>query len=173
MLFNILNNKSIWKLLVLFSYSPGAGFTRKEFQNILKWNNLTLDRTLNKLIFYKILIKQKRVFKFNFENNSHILQIIDYEKKKLNYPSFELFLILHDFIRYCENNIGEMYLFGSYAKKTASVNSDIDIAIYSSADLTYAIEKISDKYSKKIQIHNIIPKSELDKEVKKHGIKLI
>jgi predicted nucleotidyltransferase len=172
MIFNILNNKTAWKLIALFSYSPGAGFTREEIKNLLNWNNSTLDRAIEKLFFYKILKKERRVIKFNF-NNNNILNLFEEEKQRLNYPSFELFLLLNDFIRYCENETCDIYLFGSHAKKTASVNSDIDIAVYCNKDFILAIEKIYDEYNKKIQIHNIIKNTKLDKEVKKHGVKLI
>lgn len=171
MIFNILNNKSTWKLLALFSYSPGAGFTREEIKKILNWNNLTLDRALEKLFFYKILKKENRFIKFNLEKN--ILNIFEEEKERLNYPKLELFLILNDFVRYCENKNCDVYLFGSHAKKTASINSDIDIGVYCDEDYIEVMEKIKDEYNKKIQIHNISKGSKLDKEVKKHGVKLV
>jgi predicted nucleotidyltransferase len=171
MIFNILNNKSTWKLLALYSYSPGSGFTREDIKKILKWNNTTLDKALEKLFFYDILKKEKRIIKYNFE--SGILDLFEKEKKRLNYPSFELFLILNDFIKFCESHKADMFLFGSHAKKTASINSDIDIAVYSNFDYLEAVEKILDDYNKKIQVHNIINGSKLDKEVKKHGVKLV
>lgn len=171
MIFNILNNKTNWKLLALYSYSPGAGFTREEIKKILKWNNLTLDRALDKLLYYDILRKEKRVIKLNLEKN--ILNIFEEEKKRLNYPTLELFLILNDFIRYSETKKSDMYLFGSHAKKTASIHSDIDIAVYCEEDFIEAIERIEDEYGRKVQIHNIIKGSKLDKEVKKHGVKLV
>jgi predicted nucleotidyltransferase len=180
MITNIINNKSVWKLLALISYSPGAGYTRKEIIKLLNWNNLTLDRTLEKVNFYNIIIKNKRVIKLNFENpdTSKLLDIMEYEKKKMNFPSFELFILLKDFLRLIESkNIKNIYLFGSHAKKIASVNSDIDIAIFSNEkiNLIEAKQTISDHYEKEIQLHYFKSneKNIIIEEVIKHGVKLI
>lgn len=179
MITNIINNKSVWKLLALISYSPGAGYTRKEILELLNWNNLTLDRAVKKIEFYNIINRDKRIIRLNFENadTSKLLEIIEYEKKKMNFPSFELFIILKDFLRLIESkNIKNIYLFGSHAKKTASINSDIDVAIFSNKkiNLIEAKQVISDQYGKEIQLHYFKPneKNKIIEEVIKHGIKL-
>lgn len=180
MILNILNNKSNWKLLALMSYAPGAGYTRNEMQKIIKWTNLSLDRTIRKLEFYKIILKDKRIIKLNFSNErtKQILEIIEFEKKKLNYPQLPLFLIIHEFIRLVDDKkIDTMYLFGSYAKKTAKESSDIDIAIFSKEkiNLIQAKDRILQEYDKEIQLHyfNLDEKSKLVEEVKKHGILIL
>jgi predicted nucleotidyltransferase len=179
MIINILNNKSVWKLLALISYSPGSGYTRQEILRLLKWNNLSLDRTLKKLEFYKIIEKEKRIIKINFSNeeSNSLLDIIEKDKKKLNYPSFELFLILNEFLRLIENkNIDFIYLFGSHAKKIASVKSDIDIAIFSDKkiNLIEAKDKILQEFNKEIQLHlfKINEKGKLIDDILKNGVKI-
>jgi predicted nucleotidyltransferase len=74
-------------------------------------------------------------------------------------------------------------LFGSYAKHTANVSSDIDIAlIFKKKDTKqeFKAEEIADeleeRYKKKIQLHYLAAdelekgKSELVKEINKEGI---
>jgi len=180
MIVNILNNKSTWKFLALASYSPGAGYTRKEIIKLLDWNNLSLDRTLKKLEFYKVIKKQGRIIKLDFEQpiTQQQLNILEQEKSRLNQPTFELFLVLAEFLRLIQElSIQSVYLFGSHAKKTASVNSDIDIAIFSEkkVNLIDAKDKIQQTFQKNIQLHyfNSGDKGKLVDEVFKHGVKLI
>jgi predicted nucleotidyltransferase len=180
MIVNILNNKSLWKFLVLASYSPGAGYTRKEILKLLKWNNLSLDRTLKKLEFYKIIKKEGRIITLNFSSNDtkFLLEIIEYEKKKMNYPGFELFLVLSEFTRLIEGKkIDKLYLFGSHAKKTASVNSDIDIAVFSEDNLNLieAQDKIMQEFGSKIQVHYLKPgeKGNIVSEIYKNGVRIL
>ncbi|MDP2750300.1 MAG: nucleotidyltransferase domain-containing protein [Nanoarchaeota archaeon] len=180
MIVDILNNKSVGKLLILLSYSPGAGYSRGEIMKLMKWNNLSLDRTLKKLEFHKVITKDGRTIKLNFasEETKKLMELIEYDKKKLNFPSFEIFIVLVEFVRLAEGNkIEEIYLFGSHAKKTASVNSDIDIAVFSKEkiNLIEAKDAISEEFGKEIQLHyfKIGEKSKLVDEVKKHGVRLI
>lgn len=180
MIVNILNNKSVWKFLALASYSPGAGYSRNEILSLLKWNNLSLDRTLKKLEFYKIIKKDKRAIKLNFESKEaeKLLEIIEQDKRKLNYPQFEIFLLLAEFLRSIENyDIGSCYLFGSHAKKTASASSDIDIAVFSSKkiNLIEVEDKIEQEFGKELQLHyfNTGEKGRLIDEILKHGVKMV
>ena len=180
MIVNILNNKSVWKFLAIVSYSPGAGFSRKNILNMLKWNNLSLDRTLRKLYFYDIIKKDKRTIKLKFSNfeTDKLLKIIEEDKKKMNYPQFEIFIVLNEFLRLVEGiDIDAIYLFGSHAKKTASSNSDIDIAIFSDKNLNLieTKDKILQEYGKEIQLHYFKndEKSKLVSEVFKHGVKML
>ena len=179
MILNILNNKSVWKFLALVSYSPGAGYSRKEIMHLLSWNNLSLDRTLTKLLFYKIIRKERRQIKLDFSiaETKQLLDIIELEKKRLEYPTFELFLILHEFVRNIEDHkIEALYLFGSHAKKTATVSSDIDIAVFSDkVNLVIAKDKILQEYGKEIQLHyfKVGEKGKLVDEVLKHGVRLV
>ncbi|HLC95968.1 MAG TPA: nucleotidyltransferase domain-containing protein [Candidatus Nanoarchaeia archaeon] len=180
MIVNILNNKSIWKFIALASYSPGAGYTRKEIKKLLHGTNLSLDRTLSKLLFYKIITKDRRLIKLNFENNETLalLDLIGKEKKRMNYPSFELFIVLVEFLRLIEGfSVDSAYMFGSHAKKTASVSSDIDIAVFSQGkvNMISAKDQILQLYGKDIQLHyfRTNERSKLVSEVMKHGVRLI
>lgn len=180
MIINILNNKSTWRLLALMSYSPGSGYYRHELKKLLVWNNVSLDRTIDKLLFYSILIKERRVIKLNFENpeTELLLEIIKQDKKKMNFPTFELLIILTDFLSLIENKreIEGVYLFGSQAKKTAHLKSDIDIAVFSNTtvNLIEAKDKILQDYDKNIELHYFkkTEKGPLVTEILKTGIKI-
>lgn len=180
MIIDILNNKSVGKLLILLSYSPGAGYSRGEIMDLMKWNNLSLDRALKKLEFHKVIIREGRTIKLNFasEETKKLMEVVEYDKKKLNFPSFEIFTVLVEFVRLAEaHKIDGIYLFGSHAKKTASVNSDIDVAVFSKekVNLIEAKAAISEEFGKEIQLHYFKTgeKSKLVNEVKKHGVRLV
>lgn len=81
-------------------------------------------------------------------------------------------------MRLIENKaIDSIYLFGSHVKKTASVSSDIDIAVFSKekVNLIEAKDKIQQKYDKAIQLHylKVGEKGKLVSEVFKHGVKVL
>ena len=179
----ILNNKTVWYVLILASYSPGSGYTRKEIKELSKLDNLSLDKALRKLSFHKIIKKEKRIIKLNFDNpeTKTLLDLIEQEKKRLNHPSYELFLILTEFIHLVEQHpIDAMYLFGSHAKKTASSESDIDIAVFSSQNITLIKEeeKIETKFNKELQLHYFrteerSSRNKLMENILKDGIRIV
>lgn len=184
MIISLLNNKSIWKFLLLVSYSPGAGYTRNELKKLLSWNNVSLDRTIEKLLFYKIISKESRIIKLNFNNSqtNKVLELIESEKQRLNQPNFELFYILTEILNNLEkNDISALYLFGSHAKKTASSNSDIDIAVITDKKINLIETKgyILEKFNKNIQFHFFSKKEFYQKQgnlinnIIKDGVKLI
>lgn len=180
MIVNILNNKSAWRFLALASYSPGAGYTRQEILKLLKWNNLSLDRALKKLGFYKIIKKEGRIIKLDFSSNETkvLLDVIEEDKKKFNYPSFELFLILSEFLKFIEGkSIGSIYLFGSHAKKTASASSDIDIAVFSDEkiNLVEAKDTVMQEFGKEIQLHyfKTNEKGKFVEDILKEGVRIL
>jgi predicted nucleotidyltransferase len=96
----------------------------------------------------------------------------------LNFPSFELFEVLVEVVRLIEAKpVDEIYLFGSHAKKTASVASDIDIAVFADkkVNLIEAKDRIQQEFGKELQIHyfKTVEKGKLVDDIKKHGVKLI
>jgi predicted nucleotidyltransferase len=181
MISNILNNKSVWKVLLLFSYGRGVGYTRGKFKELTKLQNKSLDKVIRILDFYDLIIKKKRIIKLNLRNKftDEIMNLIEKEKEKLNYPNYNLYLILNEIIRVLETKkkINEIYLFGSHAKKIASKNSDIDIAVITenlNLDLTTEQEKLEEKLNFKIQFHiHKFSNNLLSEEIKLSGIKLI
>lgn len=180
---SILNNKTTWYFLILASYSSGSGYTRKEIKELTNLDNLSLDKVLRKLLFHKIIRREKRVIKLNFDNpeTQIILDLINQEKIRLNQPSYELFMIIIEFMHLIENNyIDFIYLFGSHAKKTASQHSDIDIAIFSqqNINLIKEEERIETKFNKELQIHyfkteDLKSKNKIIENILKDGVKIL
>ena len=180
---SILNNKTVWYFLILASYSPGSGYSRKEIKDITKLDNASLDKVLRKLIFHKIIKKEKRIIKMNFDNpeTGMILDLLEQIKKKLNHPTYDLLLIITEFLHFIEfAEIDSIYLFGSHAKKTTSPNSDIDIAIFSDEKLNLIKEeeKIEEKFGKELQLHyfkteELKHRNKLIENILKDGVKIL
>lgn len=184
MLINILNDKVTYKVLLLISYAKGRGYKYNEIKSALNMNNSSLYKILHKLEFYNIIKKEKNNIKINFNNSlsEEIFNIIELDKKKWNNLGFKPTLILIDFLSNIDkrNHIKKVILFGSYAKKTNTTTSDIDLAIISTKkidlfDITYKLEEI---YNIKIEIHNFTTKhfkeksNKLIQEITRDGIYL-
>ena len=79
--------------------------------------------------------------------------------------------------------IGDVYLFGSYAKLIFSESSDVDIAIVSNQinkkEADKVIKKLEKKHKKEIELHYFTrnfyknKRDPLVKEILQHGIKMI
>jgi len=184
MISNFLNNKSVWKIIYLYSYSPGAGFLRKDILNLTKLNNLSLDLALGRLFFENILIKKGRIIKLNFDNEKteKLLELINIEKKNLNFINYDLLITLNEFLDNCSLlKIDKIILFGSHAKKTASIGSDIDLAVVCDKKIRKELMEIQDKVERKFNakfqlhffdLHEFKKNMPLVKNIAKDGIVL-
>ncbi len=180
-------NFNIMKVLTIFSISPGSRFNRRTIKEKTNMPNVVLDKTLYTLINLNILIKEKNLFSINHKNLEikGILKIL-YEKYSIfkQLPLREYFLIVNikDALL-TVREIGDVYLFGSYAKLIFSESSDVDIAIVSSQinkrEVDKTIKKLERKHKKKIEIHYFTKdfyknkRDSLVKEILQHGIKII
>ncbi len=185
MIINILNDKVVWKFLLLISYSPGRGYKYNEIKESLKLNNSSLYKVLHKLEFYNLIKKENNIIKLDFTNpnTQFLLEIIEKDKKKFNNLTFKAILVITDFLSMIDKNttIKEVIIFGSYAKRTNKEESDIDIAIISKEkiDLFEYSYKIEEEYKIKLEIHNFTEKefknnnSKLIEEIKRDGIYLL
>lgn len=185
MINNILSNKSVWKILILYSYGEGAGFNWTDLKTQTKLHIASLKNALELLVLYKVLKKNKRIYKLNFENiqTQELMNLINSEKKRLNFPNFDLYLNLISLLEEIQMNknrdkIKEIYLFGSHAKKKASINSDIDIVILSeNINLNFTKEMIKLEENLGVEFQIIVLEKlgtdKLSEEIKKNGVKLI
>lgn len=178
---------NIEKIFTLFSLSPGSRWNRKTIKEKTGIPNAVLDKCLAKLLNLKILNKEKNLFSLNFKNNEtkKIIDLMYENYDKLKQPKLKDYFIIREISKKLIEikDIGDIYLFGSYAKLIHNENSDIDIAIISSnADkkrVNEAIRKLEKKYKKKIEIHFFSKKfynnkrDPLVKEILQHGIKLL
>ena len=176
-------NKDIVKVLSLFVVSPGSNFTRNEFKDKTKLNNVNLDNALVALLNTKIIKKEKRLFSLNI-NSKKIIELLSQDYKHLKEIPLDVYFIIADLLDIISfsKNI-EAYLFGSYSKLIYKKESDVDIAIITKNNqdnLEKAALKLSSKYSKKIQLHFFAKKDfeknkndPLIKDIIKNGVKLI
>lgn len=178
---------NVLKIVTVFSVSPGSRFARKTIKEKTNIPNLILDKYLAKLLNLKFLTKEKNFLVLNFKNNeiNDIIKIVSeqYSKfKQLPLKDYFLILSLKDElvkIRY----IGDVYLFGSYAKLIFKEDSDVDIAIISEKadkkNIEKPVKKLEKRYKKNIEVHYFSKKfynnrrDPLVKDILQHGIKMI
>lgn len=182
---NLIFDRDIFKILTLFSISPGSRFRRNELKEKTKLNNVPLDIILLKLINLGFLNKEKNIYSLNleFKNSSDIINIINKQYKLLKEIPLDIYFLLIDLVSDIKLLKIEIYLFGSYAKLIYKENSDVDIAILSKSfnqkSISNLIKKLENKYNKKIELH-IFDKSEfyknkkdpLIKDIIRNGIKV-
>jgi predicted nucleotidyltransferase len=181
-------NKDILKLLTIFSISPGSKFSRDELKKKTKMNNVILDNALTVLSHSKIILKEKRFFSLNLddETTKKVIEIISLNYKKLKSLPLEVYFSIVDFVYFLSKYKNfKAYLFGSYSKLIFSDKSDIDIAIISDLSdknkkvFNKIVQKIEKVYGKEIEIHYFSTDFEkqkndpLVKEILKNGVQLI
>jgi len=190
MLEPILGYKSSWRILSLLLETPRKPVSRKELFLHTKLGNAPLSQGLVRLTAAGLIIKVKKGKKESYyintdnENAKLIKELWEKEKVNLRNLDYEIKLILSEFIRSAMEacNIKQIILFGSWAKGTASANSDIDLAVISdsvneleAAKITKFLEK---KFGKEIQLHYFTTKgyekkNALISEIKRDGILLL
>ncbi|MBN2459774.1 nucleotidyltransferase domain-containing protein [Candidatus Woesearchaeota archaeon] len=193
-----LGTRTAWKILFVLGEAPGKAVTRKEIQSLTRLGNKTLVKFLMLLEKCSIIRSEKigkaYYYKMNMSNqfSLKVLELIKLEKTELNQPDFQALNMLRDFTYELTNvnleNLSKVILFGSYAKRTFSSSSDIDLAIIlkerNPADeliITEVIGKLGKRYKKEIQPHyytekefeELKKKNKLAKEITKDGIILI
>lgn len=177
MIESILGYKSVWRILSLLFETPKKPISRKELFNHTKLGNAPLSNGLNRLVKSELIIKNKKgkkEFYYINENNEYvnlIKQLWEIEREKLRNLDYDIKIILSEFSRNvdCES----VYLFGSWAKGNATINSDIDLAVVGGNELliTKIVSEIEKKFSKKLQIHNY--SGNIKKEVDNYGIRIV
>lgn len=163
---NLIFDKNKFKILTLFSISPGSKFRRKYIKERTELNNVPLDLSLSDLMKTDIIRKERNLYHINFENNYSklIIDIISKEYKSLKELPLNVYFLLIDFISELVlfKNI-DVYLFGSYSKLIYKETSDIDIAFLHGKDfdkknINKIIQKLEKKYKKNIELHLFLKK---------------
>ncbi len=189
----IIGYKSTWRILSLLFETPRKPVSRSELFKFTKLGNSPLSRTLDRLCRAEILVLEKRgkkEFYYINERNEYVNLLQDLwkkETKSLRNLPYSVQIILSEFIRSlndCCINVKKVILFGSYAKGTASINSDIDLALVFEQELdselliTKIIKKLKKQFGKDIQVHSFTTKSfdsknKLVQEIQNDGIELV
>ncbi|MBU2637406.1 MAG: nucleotidyltransferase domain-containing protein [Nanoarchaeota archaeon] len=190
-----LGTRTAWKILLLMSETPGKGLTRKQIMEQTKIGNKVLIKSMLLLQKSDIIsgIKQGRqfIYKMNMANpmTNAIIGVIFTERQQLNAPYFSTAIVIREFVYELTNinleNMQKIFLFGSVAKHTANINSDIDIAIISKEkslkdelQITGICGKIKERFKREIQPHYFTEeefkkKNKLAEEIMKDGIRLL
>lgn len=156
------NMKLELKIVDLLAKNIEKEFTINEIAKTLEEYYSFVHRTVNKLAKDGMIVKNRvgksHLCSLNLDNEktSVLIQLSEIEKKENFYiTNKELKLILEDFVKSLEpqiKNIITIILFGSYAKGTATKESDIDILLIRKERIE--IEKITKeiyaKYGKEI-----------------------
>ncbi len=180
--------QNAYKILSLFSLSPGSRLNRGEIKEMTRLNNVPLDKALCTLLSSGILKKEKSLYSIDFEcaEAKIILGAISGERKRMKELPFTVYLILVDLVSVISASRDiQAYLFGSYSKLIHTENSDIDVAVlttrgFGKKNTQRRSEKIEKTYGKKIELHFFEKdlfyrnrKDPLVKEIIKNGIRLI
>lgn len=193
-----LGTRTSWKILLVLAEAPGKAVSRKEVRELTRLGNKVLTKFLLLLQTFDIIasnkLGRKYYYKLNMSNpfTSQILELIALEKRKLNNPDFFLLSMLRDFVYELTNahleNLRKVILFGSYAKRTHTKASDVDLAVLleeRSPDdellITEIIDALNKRYGKQIQPHyytaeefgKLSKTDRLAQEIAKDGIVLV
>src|SRR3989344_6055269 len=155
------NMKLELKIIDLLARNTERKFTINEIAKSLEEYYSFVHRTVNKLIKDAVIIKEKAgksylcSINLDTEKTIALINLSEIEKKNDFYNSNkELKIILEDFVKMTESIVNpiSIVLFGSYAKGTATKESDIDILLISR--IKVGIDKITKeiyaKYGKEI-----------------------
>lgn len=181
-------SQDAFKLITVFSLSPGSRFKRKELKELTLLNNVPLDKALLRLVNSGLLVKNK-LYSLNIENehSETLVRLCSREHTRLKRIPFKVYFMIIDLVFQASLFKGlELYLFGSYSKLVFSEKSDVDVAILTTQAENVKIVfsklalKLSRSYGPELQLHFFGKKSfyrnkkdPLVSEIIKNGIKLI
>lgn len=187
-----LGSRSAWKVLLVLAEAPGKAVSRKEIWALTLMGNKMIDRSVRLLSQFEVIsvsrVGNRKYYKFNFNSPfaSKLLELIKLEKEKLESITFSIVNLLRELgyeITYASpDNVVKMILFGSYAKRTYTESSDVDVAVVFKERnpteellITGIVEKLERRFEKEIQIHYFTEKeflgnTKLIQEIKKDGI---
>jgi len=188
----ILGYKSSLRILSLLFETPRKLVSRKELFEFTKLGNAPLSKGLSRLVKVGIIFLEKKgkkeFYYINMDNNytKLIRELWEREKKDIRLLDYDVKIIVSEFIRQLLDtaDIRRVILFGSWAKGTASIKSDIDLAVIfekeirSEMEITRFVKKLEQKFRKEIQLHYFTEKSfnnknKLTTEIKRDGISML
>lgn len=188
----ILGYKSSLRILSLLFETPRKLVSRKELFEFTRLGNAPLSKGLSRLVKVGIIFLEKKgkkeFYYINTDNNytKLIRELWESEKKDIRLLDYDVKIIVSEFIRQLLDtaDVRKVILFGSWAKGTASIKSDIDLAVIfekeirSEMEITRLLKKLEQKFRKEIQVHYFTEKSfnnknKLTNEIKRDGISIL
>lgn len=191
-----LGTRSAWKIILLMSESPGKAMSKREIQAQTKIGGKVLVKFMDLLKKFGVIqetsIGKRSLYRMNMANSFtiSIIEIVRLERQQLNSPYFGTAMVLREFVYELTNinpgNLQRVILFGSVAKHTARVDSDIDIAIIVKENnpkdelmISKACGDIESRFGRIIQPHLFtekefsLKKTKLVNEVVRDGVELV
>ncbi len=175
-----------FKILTLFSLSPGSRFRRRDIKEKTRLHNVPLDKALMRLLSSDILMREGNYYSVNFENpfSKKIIDILSSQYHRMKDLPLSVYFLLADIVYSLSAVKGlEVYLFGSYSKLIFRDDSDVDIAIVSEEKLKKGelnVSRLEKTYGKVIEIHAFEKREfyrnkrdPLIKNILKDGIRLV
>lgn len=189
----ILGYKSSLRILSLLFETPRKLVSRKELFEFTKLGNAPLSKGLSRLVKARIIFLEKKGKKeFYYVNIGNdytklIKELWISEKKDTRQLDYDVKIIVSEFVRQLldvSSDVKKVILFGSWAKGTASIKSDIDLAIIfekelkSEIEITRFVKNLEQKFKKEIQVHYFTErtfnnKNKLTLEIKRDGISML
>ncbi|HII15486.1 MAG TPA: nucleotidyltransferase domain-containing protein [Nanoarchaeota archaeon] len=190
-----MGNRTSWKILILMAEAPGKALSKTDIQRHTKIGSKALLRFILLLKKFNVISEMQSGKRFLYRLNMAnpvvpaLMSVINAEKEQLNAVYFDTAIALREFVYGLANmgieGISKVILFGSVAKHTASVDSDIDVAIVTKgknprleADVSVMCGGIQERFKREIQPHFLTEeefgaKTKLAEEIRKDGIVLI
>ncbi len=154
-------NQDAYKILSLFSLSPGSRFNRTEIKDRTKLNNVPLDKALPKLLSSGMLARNRNYYSVNFDKplSKTMIEICSKQYRELKEIPFDVYLLILDIaekLSSCRDV--DAYLFGSYSKLVYTEKSDVDIAVLTTGNfekkkIAKEAGKLEKIYKKEVEIH--------------------
>ncbi len=190
-----LGSRSAWKILLVLAEAPGKAVSRKEIRTLTLMGNKMVDKYAELLRQFEIIlvnrIGNRKYYKFNLNSSfaNKLLELIKLEKEKLENINFVITNLLRELVYEVttidQTNVLKIILFGSYAKRTYTDSSDLDLALivkerHPTEELliTEAVDKLEKRFGKEIQTHyftanEFLSNAKLVQEIKRDGILLM
>jgi predicted nucleotidyltransferase len=144
-------DKDCAKILTVFGLSPGSRFIRKDLQTQTRLYNVPLDSSLQKLISASIISKSEKYYSLK---DRDVMGIISKEYRRFKELPLATYFAIMDLAYMLSSKPADIILFGSYAKLTYNIDSDVDVAVIGDVKVNEkSISNIERTYGKRIQVH--------------------
>ncbi|PIN69030.1 hypothetical protein COV93_07060 [Candidatus Woesearchaeota archaeon CG11_big_fil_rev_8_21_14_0_20_43_8] len=188
----ILGYKSSLRVLSLLFETPRRLVSRKDLFEFTKLGNAPLSKALSRLVKAQMIFLEKKgkkeFYRVNLDNHYSMLikKAWENERMSVRQLDYDIKIIVSEFIRQIldVSEVKRIILFGSWAKGTASINSDIDLALIyknettSEIETTRIVKRLEKQFGKEIQVHymserSLDSKNKLALEINSDGIDLL
>lgn len=164
-----LGYKSVWRVLGLFSSTPGKALSREELRQFTGLGNEPLSAALERLKKFELMdvrkVGKREYYTLNLANKwmPKILDLCKAEAEENQAMRSDVMTPVREFTRKLleqTDSIKKVIVFGSVVKRTETKHSDIDLALVVEREDTkqeLAVEGIiagiKERFGRQIQVH--------------------